>query len=203
MKRIRSIELSDARAVRDIYAPYVSDSAISFEIEPPDLSVIEQRIRSLQPQYPWLVFEVDDEVLGYAYASRHRERMAYQWCVDVSVYIHLSGHRCGIGRALYIALFEILRRQGYVNAYAGITLPNPSSTGFHERLGFERVGVYTRVGYKFGQWHDVVWLQLRLLDPPEPIMHPYPANEILADDSIATMFQQQADTVRYNPASRQ
>jgi L-amino acid N-acyltransferase YncA len=195
-KRIRSIEIRDAEAVRDIYAPFVSESATSFEQEPPDVPMMEQRIRALQGQYPWLVFEVDEKVLGYAYASRHRERHAYQWSVDVSVYIHASGHRRGIGRALYTSLFEILRRQGYVNAYAGITLPNPSSVGLHESLGFAPVGVFTRTGYKFGRWHDVVWLQLRLLDTPTPVPHPQPATEILSNKDIPAILQWQAQTVR-------
>jgi L-amino acid N-acyltransferase YncA len=200
-KTIRSIEFSDAGAVRDIYAPYVTESAISFETEPPGVSVIEQRIRSVQPQLPWIAFDADGKLLGYAYASRHQERAAYQWCVDVSVYIHPSGHRCGMGRALYTSLLEVLRRQGYVNAYAGITLPNPSSVGLHEALGFERVGVYSKIGYKFRQWHDVMWLVLRLLDTQEPIPQPLPAGEILRNDSIVTMFQQQADAVRLEKTS--
>src|SRR5262245_56707304 len=118
-KRIRSIHIRDAKAVRDIYAPFVSESATSFELEPPDVPLMEQRIHALKDQYPWLVFEADGNVLGYAYASCHRERQAYQWCVEVSVYVHASAYRRGVGRALYVSLFEILRRQGYVNAYAG------------------------------------------------------------------------------------
>jgi L-amino acid N-acyltransferase YncA len=196
-KTIRSIEIRDAQAVHDIYAPFVSDSAISFEIDPPDVPMIEQRIRNVRDQYPWLVLEAGGKVLGYAYASRHRERLAYQWCVEVSVYVHPAAHRCGVGRALYVALFEILRRQGYVNAYAGITLPNPSSVGLHESLGFQLVGVFTRIGYKFGQWHDVAWLQLRLLDASSAVSTPLAAAEILSHDSIAAMFQQQAQSVRY------
>src|SRR5262245_29101739 len=117
-KRIRSADVDDAQAIRDIYAPFVSENATSFETDPPDVPTMQQRILTLQQQYPWLVFEADKKVLGYAYASRHRERHAYQWCVEVSVYVHASGQRCGIGRALYTSLFEILRRQGYVNAYA-------------------------------------------------------------------------------------
>jgi phosphinothricin acetyltransferase len=196
-KTIRSIEIRDAEAVRDIYAPFVSESATSFEIETPDVVVMEQRIRVLQDQYPWLVFVADGKVLGYAYASRHRERKAYQWCVEVSVYVHASARRCGVGRALYLSLFEILRRQGYVNAYAGITLPNPSSIHLHESLGFTPIGVFTQIGYKMGRWHDVAWLQLRLLDTSTPIPHPHSAREIIPDDSIAGVLQQQADTVRY------
>jgi len=196
-KRIRKIELSDAKAVRDIYTPFVSDNATSFEVEPPDVPAMEQRIRSLCEQYPWLVFEVDGTVLGYAYASSHRTRRAYQWCVEVSVYIHETAHRRGVGRALYLALFEVLRRQGYVNAYAGITLPNPGSVGLHESLGFVPAGVFPKIGFKFGDWHDVAWLQLRLSDPRTPVPDPYPAPTLLSDPQIVEIFRQQAQTARY------
>jgi L-amino acid N-acyltransferase YncA len=194
-KRIRSIELSDAEAVRDIYAPFVSDNATSFETEPPDTAAIQQRIRDLTVQYPWLVFESDGKVLGYAYASSYRARTAYQWCVEVSVYVHEKARKCGVGRALYLSLFEVLRRQGYANAYGGITLPNPASVGLHESLGFTTIGVYSRVGYKFGQWHDVIWLQLRLLEADEPVPTPKPAADFLSEEGVAELFTQQAQKV--------
>jgi L-amino acid N-acyltransferase YncA len=196
-KRIRSIELHDAEAVRSIYAPFVTDSATSFEIEPPDTTTIEQRIRDLKDRYPWLVFEADEKVLGYAYASPHRARHAYQWCVDVSVYIHGLARGCGVGRALYASLFEMLRRQSYVNVYAGITLPNPASIGLHQSLGFVPVGVYSRVGFKFGKWHDVVWLHLRLSEAPVPTLNLLPAKELFLDERIAAVFQQQAELAQY------
>jgi L-amino acid N-acyltransferase YncA len=195
-KRIRSSEIRDAKAIRDIYAPFVLESATSFEIEAPDISGMEQRIRAVQEQYPWLVYEYGEAVLGYAYATRHRERLAYQWCVEVSVYVHPSMRRCGVGRALYLSLFEILKRQGYVNAYAGITLPNLSSVFMHESLGFEPIGVFKKIGYKLGQWHDVAWLQMRLLNDAAPILDPLPAKAILSDQAIASFFQQQAETIR-------
>jgi len=200
-KRIRSIELSDAEAVRSIYAPFVSDNATSFEIEPPDITAIEQRIRDLKDQYPWLVFEADGKVLGYAYASPHRTRHAYQWCVDVSVYIHGLAQHCGVGRALYAALFEMLSQQGYVNVYAGITLPNPASVGLHQSLGFVPVGVYSRVGFKFGKWHDVVWLHLRLSETPIPTPNLLAAKELFLDERIAAFFQRQAELARYGSRS--
>lgn len=191
-KRIRKIELSDAEAVREIYAPFVSDNATSFEAEPPNVSTTRQRISDLTEQYPWLVFEADKRVLGYAYASSHRARHAYQWCVEVSVYIHDIARQRGVGRALYLSLFEVLRRQGYVNAYAGITLPNPASVGLHESLGFTPIGVFSGIGFKFGQWHDVAWLQLRLLETEKPVSSPLPAKDILLDESCAAVFDQQA-----------
>ena len=99
-------------------------------------------------------------MVGYAYAGRHRSREAYQWSVEVSVYVAENQHRRGVGRALYTSLVECLRLQGFFHAYAGITLPNPASVGLHESLGFQPVGVYKDVGYKLGQWHTVGWLEL-------------------------------------------
>ncbi len=194
-KRIRNIEVSDAPAVRDIYAPFVSDSVISFEVVPPDASEIERRILDLRARYPWLVFESDGKVLGFAYASPHRARSAYQWDVDVSVYINSDSHRHGIGRALYTALFALLRRLGYFNAYAGISLPNRASVGLHESLGFTPIGIFERTGFKFGQWHDVVWLQLRLLEDPEPREAPLHPDKLFEDDCILALLDECAQTV--------
>jgi L-amino acid N-acyltransferase YncA len=194
-KRIRSIKMSDAPAVRDIYAPFVSDSATSFEVVPPDVSEVERRIMNLRTRFPWLVFESDGKVLGFAYASPHRSRPAYRWSVDVSVYINSDSHHRGIGRALYMALFELLRRQGYFNAYAGIALPNQASVGLHESLGFSQIGIFERTGFKFGQWHDVVWFQLRLLEDPSPTEDPLHPDKLFEDDHIIAMLDECAQTV--------
>jgi phosphinothricin acetyltransferase len=117
---------------------------------------------------PWVVGEQQGDILGYAYASAHRARAAYQWSVDVSVYIHTSSRRSGVGRAVYSSLFKLLELQGFYNAYAGITLPNPASVGLHEAMGFQPVGVYRAVGYKLGAWHDVGWWQLPLRQRSSP-----------------------------------
>ena len=134
---------------------------------------MSRRITRILATHPWLICEVDDEVIGYAYASPHHERAAYRWSVDVATYIDTRAHRCGIGRALYTALFDILVLQGFRNACAGITLPNAGSEGLHRAFGFTLVGVYHRVGYKFGAWHDVAWFERELapreMDPPEPV----------------------------------
>jgi phosphinothricin acetyltransferase len=192
-KIIRRVELRDAAAIRDIYAPFVSDSATSFEVEPPDVRTMEQRIRELWERFPWLVYEVGGEVLGYAYASPHRAaRKAYQWCVEVSVYIHAQARKRGVGRALYLSLFELLRRQGYVNAYAGITLPNPGSLRLHESLGFAPIGVYPRIGFKFGAWHDVAWLQLRLQESAVPVPDPLPVQGLLDEKGVRALLQENA-----------
>src|SRR5215472_5470769 len=183
-KRIRSVTLDDARAVSEIYAPFVSDAATSFETVPPDAAEVERRIKDKTPKYPWLVFEADGMVLGYAYGSEHRTRQAYRWSADVSVYTHERARKRGVGRALYRVLLDLLRRQGYFNAYAGITLPNPASVGLHEAMGFKPVGVYSRVGYKLGRWHDVMWLQLRLSEEPGPRGEPASTEDLFRDPEV-------------------
>ena len=193
---IRRVEARDAAAVRAIYAPYVSDKATSFEVTVPSLEEMERRIQSSGDRYPWLVFERDGVVLGYAYASTHHERQAYQWSVNVSVYVHADAHRSGMGRALYTALFDLLRRQGFVNAYGGITLPNPGSVGLHESMGFVPVGVYTGVGYKFGRWHDVTWLHLLLMTPPHDATAPAATSALWRDPSVQAIFAICAASVR-------
>jgi phosphinothricin acetyltransferase len=193
-KKIRRITPDDAQAVADIYAPFISDSATSFEAVAPDAAEIRKRISEITPSYPWLVFEANGNVLGYAYASQHRSRHAYRWSTDVSVYIHQSVRNQRVGRALYTALFELLRRQGYFNAYAGITLPNPGSVRLHESMGFATVGVYSRVGFKFGRWHDVLWLQLRLSDKPEPAAEPSSTGKLFEDPAVLSFLTDCAQT---------
>lgn len=168
---IRLATEHDAEQILAIYAPIVCTTAISFEVEPPTVREMQQRILETVRYLPWLVCAHQGEVVGYAYAVTHRTRPAYRWSVDTSVYVHPHAHRSGIGRAVYSSLFKILTLQGFSNAYAGITLPNPASVGLHESLGFRPVGVYRAVGYKLGTWHDVGWWQLRLqaLSPtPQP-----------------------------------
>jgi L-amino acid N-acyltransferase YncA len=170
---IRHALPTDAQAIVDIYSPYVVSSAISFEVEAPGCDEMARRIQSRLGVLPWLVSDEGGVVQGYAYAAPHGERAAYRWSVDVSVYVAASARRCGVGNALYGRLFSILEAQGYFNAYAGIALPNEPSCGLHEAMGFRPVGVYERVGFKFGRWHDVGWWQLRLRessgDPSDPV----------------------------------
>lgn len=163
---IRLATLKDAAQIQGIYAPFCTDSSITFETVAPSVELMEQRIQAITKQYPWLVYidknQDQDQILGYVYASTHNERAAYQWSVNVSVYVHANARRRGIGQSLYNALFAILRCQGYYNAYAGVTLPNPASMYLHGKMGFQPVGNYQNVGYKCGQWHDVTWLELQL-----------------------------------------
>jgi phosphinothricin acetyltransferase len=164
---IRIVDDSDAPAITDLYRPIVESTAISFETEPPTEEEIRRRIRDLSARYPWLVYEVSGDLVGFAYASKHKVRAAYQWSVDVSTYVHPELRRRGIARSLYVSLFAILIEQGYFNAFAGIALPNPASVALHESMGFKPLGVFQNVGYKLGAWHSVGCWQLALR-PPEP-----------------------------------
>ena len=164
----------DASAIAEIYAPYVRDTIVSFETEAPDAAEMSDRIARIGAEYPWLVASIDGRIAGYAYACQHRARLAYRWSVDAAVYLDASAQRRGIGRALYERLFALLRTQGYVNAFGGISLPNAASVGLHEAMGFAPIGTYRQVGYKLGAWRDVGWWQLELreapVDPPEPVV---------------------------------
>jgi phosphinothricin acetyltransferase len=171
---IRTASESDADEIAAIYAPYVRDTATSFEVVAPTGEDMRERIRSVTASYPWLVCADGESVRGYAYAGRHRERAAYRWAVDVSVYIRAEAQRRGIGRALYAALLRLVTAQGFCTAYAGITLPNASSVALHEAMGFRPVGVYRAVGYKLGAWHDVGWWDLVLQKPPAQPAEPLP-----------------------------
>ena len=178
--RVRLADPSrDAARVAEIYAPAVIDSTISFEEAAPDAAEMERRMRSVLEWAPWLVAQESDggAVVGYAYASRHRERAGYRWAVDISVYVDPVWHGRGVGRLLYDELLPILRRQGFVNVYAGIGLPNPASVALHESIGMRLIGVYERVGFKCGRWVDVAWFGLRLADPDDPPQEPVPFAE--------------------------
>jgi L-amino acid N-acyltransferase YncA len=169
----------DAAAVAAIYRPAIEITIASFEEPAPDASVMAARMRATLRRYPWLVAVDGDTVVGYAYAGPHADRAGYRWSVNVSAYVDAAFHGRGIGRRLYNELLPILRRQRFVNAYAGIALPNPASVALHEAIGMRRIGTYERVGFKHGRWLDVAWYGLRLTDqdgpPAEPI--PLPALE--------------------------
>jgi L-amino acid N-acyltransferase YncA len=157
----------DAPACAAIYAPHVEASPTSFEEQPPSVEEFAGRIGEVAATHPWLIAELGGEVVGYAYACRHRKRPAYRWAVDVSAYVADAYHDRGIGRSLYEALLARLRSQRYRVACAGITLPNNASIALHEHLGFVPVGVFRRIGWKDGAWRDVGWWQLQLADESE------------------------------------
>jgi len=156
----------DAAGVAAVYRPAVEDSLASFEERAPDAGEMARRMHTVLERTPWLVAVVAGDVVGYAYAGIHRERAGYRWSVDVSAYV-AGGHRGrGLGRALYDRLLPMVRRQGFANAYAGITLPNPASVALHASVGMQVIGIYRRVGWKRGSWLDVAWYGMRLGEPP-------------------------------------
>lgn len=181
MDTIRMATPQDGPGLAAIYDPIVAGTCISFEVDPPGPEEMARRVEAAHDVTPWLVLEDGRGVAGYAYASRHRERAAYRWSVDVSVYVREDRRRGGVGRALYTSLLAVLRLQGFRAAHAGVTLPNPGSVALHEAVGFRPVGVYRKVGFKAGAWHDVGWWQLELLpregEPPPP----RPLAAVLAD----------------------
>ena len=165
--KIRIATTADADAVLEIYAPVVRDTVISFELTVPSISEMEQRITRTLDRFPWLIAEVNGRVAGYAYAGLHRSRLAYQWSVETSVYVSPDFRRQGVARKLYGCLFALLRGQGFINAYAGVGLPNPGSENLHSSSGFKEIGVYKNIGFKFGAWHSVRWYELALSDHPD------------------------------------
>ncbi|MBC7948446.1 MAG: N-acetyltransferase [Chitinophagaceae bacterium] len=173
---IRLAKDSDAEGILAIYAPYIANTSFTFEAEVPTIDSLAKRIQRYLQTWPWLVCEIDGIIAGYAYASRYRERVGYQWCVECSVYIHDNYMRAGIGKALYTPLMSLLQKQGYRNVYAVINLPNEKSVRFHESCGFTWFATYENVGYKLGKWKNVGWWQLIINpygdDPPAPIPFP-------------------------------
>ena len=166
---VRDAVKDDAAACAAIYAPYVTDTAISFETDPPPPAEMADRIASAGRTHAWVVLEDEGRIVGYAYGAPFASRAAYRWSCQVSVYLERNRRRTGGGRALYEALFARLAKRGYRTAVAGMTLPNEASVGLHRALGFQPVGIYRGIGWKQGSWHDVAWVQRSLAtsrDPP-------------------------------------
>lgn len=178
MANIRLATVHDAEHIQSIYAPFVRETVTSFERDIPAVDEIRRRIATTLVFHPWLVCERESNVLGYAYAGYHRTREAYRWSVDTSVYFRGGYQRRGIGRGLYVALLELVGIQGFVNAFAGITLPNPESVGLHEALGYSPVGTYQNVGFKLGGWHHVGWWQRQLRPLPDSPRLPKAVNTV-------------------------
>ena len=174
---IRLATTADAAQCAAIYGPHVSGSAVSFEMEPPSAEDVAGRIANTLQRFPWLVCADGDEVAGYAYAGPHRQRAAFQWAVEVSVYVKDGRQRQGVGRGLYTSLFACLRVLGYFKAYAVIALPNDASVGLHEALGFRHIGTFNDIGYKLGLWHPVGYWELTL-QPPAPPSDPVPLSDV-------------------------
>lgn len=185
MATIRLADERDTAQIAAIYAPYVRGTSVSFEIEPPTIEEMRDRIVGTLHRLPWLVCDNGGTIAGYACAGPHRTRWGYQWSADVSAYVDRRYQRMGVGRALYTSLLAALQAQGFFAACAGIALPNAASVGLHEAMGFEPVGVYRAIGYKSGAWHDVGWWQLSLRardDQPQP---PRPLAQIVGSIAFA------------------
>lgn len=171
--KVRSASPADAAACAAIYAPYVTDTVITFESVPPGTAEMAERIAAALRSHAWIVLEDEGRVAGYAVGSPFKSRAAYRWSCEVSVYLELGRRRTGAGRMLYDALLARLAERGFRTAVAGMTLPNDASTGLHRAMGFEPVGTYRRIGWKHGAWHDVAWTQRPLVldggPPDEPV----------------------------------
>lgn len=172
MIQLRVANISDAKALSEIYKYYVENTTISFEYTAPDAYEFSKRITDKLEKYPFIVAEENGSVVGYAYASAFRERAAYGWDAELSVYIDNAKCHKGIGTKLYNALIAILKLQNFVSLYAGITIPNSASVALHKKFGFNVVGTYHSVGYKNNCWLDVAWYEKTLGDlcPPKPIV---------------------------------
>jgi phosphinothricin acetyltransferase len=181
MDGIRLATPDDAPGILAIYAPYIEKTSFTFETEVPSLDEFAERISSYLLTWPWLVSETQGKITGYAYATKYRERTAYQWCTESSIYVHDDFQQSGTGRVLYTVLVEILQRQRFRNVYAVINLPNEKSVSFHERMGFRYFATYEQVGYKLGKWKNVGWWRLVINefgDEPSP---PIPFSELNKD----------------------
>jgi L-amino acid N-acyltransferase YncA len=186
---LRLAEPADAAQIAAIYAPFCLETAISFETVAPDETTVRERIIAVGGRYPWLVAVSETgNILGYAYASKHRERAAYRWSVDFTVYLAPAAKRHGIGTALYRALTKICQCLGYYRAFAGITLPNEASVGLHEKVGFKPIGTYRRVGFKLGKWHDVGWWSLDLAPERDSPDEPRSVVEIAASRELSELL---------------
>lgn len=162
--KIRQVKLEDAEKLLTIYAPYIKETAITFETEVPSLKEFQERIQQIQEKFPYLVAEVDGEILGYAYAHTYYGRAAYDWTVEVSIYVDRSRQHAGIGSKLYDTLETELTKQNLINFLACISLPNEPSIRFHEKRGYKQVAHFHKIGFKLGQWHDIIWMQKRMKD---------------------------------------
>ena len=172
LRVVRDASADDAEACAAIYAPYVTDTAISFEAEPPPAAEMAERIAAAVRTHAWIVLEDEGRVVGYAYGGPYKSRDAYRWSCEVSVYVERGRRRTGGGRLLYDELFARLARRGFCTAVAGMTLPNDASEGLHRAMGFEPIGTYRRIGWKHGGWHDVAWTQRTLATGADPPAQP-------------------------------
>lgn len=191
-ERIRLATLNDAEQILAIYRPYITDTTVTFEYDVPALETFRQRMESIMQEYPYLVYEIGETIVGYAYASKQRDRAAYQWNVELSVYFNHHFHGQGHGRKLCETLLGILAEQRVHHVYSLVTLPNQASEKLHMKLGFTPLCIFEKTGYKFANWHDVAWFQKQLLPhtqvppvflPIRNINHQQLAKLLVADTS--------------------
>lgn len=175
---LRAAIVADSAAIAAIYAPYVTDSIVSFETEPPAPAEIAARMEAAGGFYPWIVADESDRIAGYAYASAFRPRAAYRYAVETTVYMAKDATGRGIGMRLYRSLLDTLIAQGFAQAIGAISLPNPASVALHERLGFEPAGMYRDIGWKMGGWHSVGLWQRALAPATVPPTEPRPIAEV-------------------------
>jgi phosphinothricin acetyltransferase len=171
---VRPVRLEDAAAIAAIYAPYVADTVITFEVDVPDAAEMAARIARYTPTHPWLVAERDGVVIGYAYGSPYRTRAAYRWVCESGIYLAADTRGGGIGTALYAALIDALTDAGYVAVLGVMTLPNPASEALHAKLGFRDMGTQPGIGFKHGAWHDVGFWQRDLAPRSDTPIDPQP-----------------------------
>lgn len=169
--KIRPVELSDTNSLLDIYRPYVENTAITFEYEPPSSVDFENRIKTIKSKYPYIAAERKGSIIGYAYTSSFHVRKAYEWSAEMSIYLADEGKGFGLGRKMYEILENISKKQGITNLYACIAVTKHedeyltnNSMKFHEHMGYKMVGRFTKCGYKFGRWYDMVWMEKIIAD---------------------------------------
>jgi len=176
----------DCRALLEIYRPYIEKTAITFETAVPDVKDYERRIADIAAQFPYLVLEDGHGIIGYAYAHRQAERAAFDWNAELSIYLKEGYLGRGIGRPLYALLETLLSMQGYVNFFGVITGSNAGSIVLHEKMGYQKIAVHERTGWKFGRWHDTVWMHKRVYEgEPKAIMPVYALNP----EDVARIFE--------------
>jgi phosphinothricin acetyltransferase len=171
---IRMAQPGDSQAILDIYAPYVTDTAITFVSQLPSVDEIKAKMLDIEKRYPYLVCSIGDTIVGFAYANQARPHEVFAWNAELSVYIDPEFHGRGIATALYTALFQILKVQGFWNLYAVITLPNEASIALHKHFGFEPLAIHPNEGYKIGAWRDVLWMLYRIKGAADPETHGSP-----------------------------
>lgn len=188
--QIRFAQDDDAIAIAEIYKPYVEHTSISFEYEAPTPNEMLQRIQSITKEYPWLVCLNNDVIVGYAYASTHRQRTAYQWSVESAIYFSQDVHHKGVASITYQTLFSLLQLQGLYTVLAGITIPNDISINFHTKMGFNHLGTYKNIGFKFGNWHNTQWFERLLNDYNTTPTTPKKFPEIVNSQEVLEIIQQ-------------